>query len=266
MSEWSNIIKINDDSHIFIANILDSYLGQRFDPLFIKFFSLNIARRLVFIQKGISPHLTDVGTKPQLELPIGILLRTACLDILQYGYIIKCMDEIKIGNPPQPDVIPDYSNIENEFKKIYSENIKNQIEDYKALKATGTISNEEFDNIEKQYKEEFSWLLTDENKSVKAKRSRAIFKVLKEEKKYDVFSNVFEDYSYYSKLEHFGILSWYFTIPDKENIPIILHKIKRNIMTILKTYQICFVYLQRDEKDIAVIDEWLSQVCNIEIR
>jgi len=262
MSDWKTIVQINDDSLRFVSKILDSYIGTKFDPLFIQFYTLNINRRLVFIQKGISPHLTEIEIKPQLELPIGILLRSACLDILQYGYIIKCLDDVKIGNPPQPDVIPDYSSFNSELKKVFSGNIKNQIDDYKALKDVGMLSDAEFIEKERKFQEDFIWLYNN-NDIEQSCPTRKIFRILKNDSKYDVFSNIFEDYSYYSKLEHFGILSWIFTIPEKENIPLILHRIKRNLMTILHIYNISFVYLQRNDNDIAVLEEWSNQLSNL---
>lgn len=265
MSTWDNIIKINDNSHIFVAKALDSNLGQRFDPLFIEFYSLNIVRRLVFIQKGISPHLKGVETKPQLELPIGILLRTACLDILQYGFIIKCLDEVKIENPPRPNVIPDYSDFKNTLRKVFSGNIKNQIEDDKCLRDVGVLREDEFLRRKKILENKYYWLLSENKEFLDSLPARKIFKSLRSSRKYDNFSCTFEDYSFYSKLEHFGIFSWIYTIPDKDTLPIILHRIKRNLMSILHVYKISFVYLQKDEKDIGVIDEWLSQLYNINV-
>jgi hypothetical protein len=266
MSDWESLIKANSDSSLFVGKILDSCLGQKFDPLFIQFYSLNIARRLVFIQKGINPHLKDVETKPQLELPIGILLRTACLDILQYGFIVKCMGEIKTNDIPQSGVIPDYSSFKNELKKIYSGNIKNQLDDIKALKDTGIISNEEYMSIAQSYKVEFAWLLNDKDEFEDTKTARKLFKILKVNPKFDIHSNVFEDYSYYSKLEHFGILSSLFTIPKEDNEIQTLTRIKRILMTILKVYQINFAFIERDENDVAVLDEWLEQLYKIEMK
>lgn len=266
MNEWKKLVRINEESQIFVANVLDSYLGRKFDPLFIKYYSLNIAQRLVFIQKGINPHLKDVEAKPQLELPIGILLRTGCLDILQYGYLVKCLDEIKTNDPPKSDVIPDYSSFKSELRKVFSGNIKNQLADIKALKDTGIISGEDYDNVKQAYNVEFPWLLNDKNEFEETKSARKIFKILKANPKFDIYSNVFEDYSYYSKLEHFGILSSLYTIPKEENKIKILTRIKRIIMTILKVYQISFVFLERDENDIAVVEEWLNQIYNTDLK
>ncbi|MBU1008573.1 MAG: hypothetical protein KKD74_00420 [Bacteroidetes bacterium] len=266
MNEWKKLVRINEDSHVYVAKVLDSFLGRKFDPLSIQYFSLNIARRLVFIQKGINPHLIEVEAKPQLELHIGILLRTACLDILQYGYIVKCLNKVKTNDPPRPDVIPDYTSFKSELRKVFSGNIKNQLEDIKALKDTGIINDAEYTNVKQAYNVEFPWLLNDNNEFEDTKPARKIFKNLRENRKFDIYSNVFEDYSYYSKLEHFGILSSFYTIPREENKIQIMTRIKGILVTILKVYQISFAFIERDENDIAVIEEWLEQLYKIVVK
>lgn len=266
MNNWKDIIEINTNSSNFIAQITDKYSDQKFDPLFIQFYTLNIFRRLVFIQKGINPHLQNIEFSPQLELPIGILLRAVCFDVLQYGYIIKYLDEVNISETPNPEVIPDYSRFTNELRKIFSENIINQEKDYKALSEVNMINEEEFVLLRNEYINKFNWLIPEnKHKFEKSKSIRDIFRCLKLNSKYDNFSNVFIDYSYYSKLEHFGILSWAYTTPQQNNFRMDLHRIKRVLMTIIFVYKFGLVYLQRTEDEINKMEGYLNEIYKINL-
>lgn len=259
--QLQNIIKCNAESMVFISKINDSYMGQKFDPLFIQFYTLNILRRLALIQKGINPLLNDLESNPNLELPIGILLRSACLDILHYGYIHKCMDEVEINEKnPSPDVIPDYTKFKSELAKVYSDNLKNHLDDDKALKEVGIISEEEYNERAELIKNEYFWLLNNKNEFPTSGSARHIFKTLKVNSKYDIYSDTFRFYSYYSKLEHFGILSILLTTREHYKTNDFISRINVILMTILNIYGFGLIHLQRDEEDLNKINEILDRL------
>lgn len=254
-NKWQNLIKCNTESNVFVSEILNTYLYQKFDPFFIQFYTLNIFRHLVYIQKGIDPLLKQMNSCPDLELPVGILLRSACLDILQYGSIHKCLDKVKINEENLSDnVTPDYTQFKKELRKIFSGNIKNQIDDDKALKDTGKINDTEFNERTEFYKKKFYWLLSEDNNFEDSYLARKIFRILKQNSKYDIYSNVFDNYSYYSKLEHFGVLTWAYTTTSNYREIDVFKRLSRVLITIIKVYQIGFVFLQREKNDIDKMD------------
>jgi len=254
-NKWQNLIKCNTESNAFVSGVLNTYSHQKFDPPYIKFYTLNIFRHLVYIQKGIGPLLKEMNNYPDLELPVGILLRSACLDILQYGFIHKCFDEIKINEKnPSDNVIPDHTQLKKELRKIFSGNIKNQIDDDKALKDTGEINDTELNERIEFYKRKFYWLLSEDNNFEDSYLARKIFRILKQNSKYDIYSNVFDNYSYYSKLEHLGILTWVYTTTSNYREIDVFKRLKSILITIIKVYQIGFAFLQREKSDIDKMD------------
>lgn len=258
--KWQNIIDCNAESMVFISKINDSYIGQKFDPLSMQFFTLNILCRLTLIQKGVDPLLREIESNPNLELPIGILLRSACLDILLYGYIHKCMDEVEINEKnPSPNVIPDFTKFKFELAKVFSDNLKNQLDDDKLLKEVGIINEEEYNDRVELLKTTYPWLL-DNNKFPISGSARYIFKTLKSNSRYEIYSNAFRFYSYYSKLEHFGILSFLLTTSEHYKNNDSISRIYVLLMTILNTYGYGLIYLQRDEQDLNKIDEILKKL------
>ena len=256
---WNSIIKINSESYSLISKILDENLGKKFRPFSVEFFILNIFRRLVFVQKGIDPLLVEIIKNKNLEFSIGILLRSACLDILQFGHIHKCIDEINVNtNTPFCESTENNAQLVSELKKIYSSNICSQLEDQKALRDIGIISDSEYEKTLDLFNENFSWLHSSDNGFDNSLPTRKLFKSLRESRKYDLYSYVFIEYSYYSKLEHFGILSCVFTTKFHYENDEVFHRIIRLLTTFLKVYQVGLVFMMKDQKYIDKLDEYID--------
>jgi len=261
-TSFDNIIKINKESSLFLSQIADSYRNKKMDRFFIQFYTLNIIRRIVFYQRAIIPLIYELNKNINFEFPIAILLRAACLDILQFGYVIKALDEVKIdSNNPQPHIIPDYTDFKKITKSIYCDNLFNQLSDWKTLKDADTITDSDLKLLtEKMYRDFPEYFPESNGKKCKSPKTRDIFVILRKDNKYDLFSDVFYYYSYYSKLEHFGILSYVYSKSENTNLTEAFNKIKHISYTFLKVSQRGLLFLKREDFDVKKMDEWIDEL------
>lgn len=259
-----SLFLINKESNTYVSEILNSYMGKKINPISIEFFTLNILRHLVYIQKEVSPLLVDLDKNPHNELPIGILLRSACMDILQFGYISKCIDEVElISINGHNEQVPDCDKLNDEIKKFFSGNIKNQILDERVLLEEKILDKKTFDESLRDYKERYQWLSTENEAFDDTLSGRKLFKELRKSQKYFMFSSAFIHYSYYSKLEHIGILTWTYTISPLYDSKLVIFRIIEILIYVIHVYKVGFIFLERSENEIKEIDGLLNQLWQI---
>lgn len=257
-----NIIKINTESSSLLASILDSHRYKKFKAFSMPFYSLNILRRIVFYQRSINPLLKELEVNIAYEFPIAILLRSACMDILQYGYMMQILDNLP-WEEANEDVIQDVirPKIVDTLQSIYCDNLKNQVWDWEALKDVGELSQAELDLLVNHLSEEYySFYPGEDPKNCKSLTSRDIYRKLKQSKKYDLYSNLFYYYSYFSKLEHFGILSFEFTKSNENKRPELYQKIKHIVSSFLEVIQIGLIFLGIEVSETKRFDEWIDEL------
>jgi hypothetical protein len=255
-----NIIKINTESSNLLAGNLDLHLHKKFNAFSMQFFSLNILHRIVFYQRSLNPLLKELDANTAFEFPIALLLRAACMDILQYGYMMQCLDSLPLEKTTtgsfQKDIQP---KIVESLQSIYCGNLKNQIYDWKCLKEKGVIQEVDLDLLVKTLNQKFFSYFPDESPTkCKSLSAREIFKQLKEDSKYDVFSDAFFYYSYYSKFEHFGILSYEYSKPAVQGCEDPLSKILHISAILLKVSQIGLSFLMSGEEVNSKYDNWID--------
>lgn len=257
-----NIIKINTESSNLLAGNLDMQLHEKFNAFSMQFLSLNILHRIVFYQRSLNPLLKELYTNEAFEFPIALLLRAACLDILQYGYIMKCLDSLPLENATSDSIQKDIQpKIIKSLQNIYCDNLKNQISDWKCLKDVGELKNMDYELLISNLKQEYySFFPGDSPQNCKSLSARDLYKKLKQNKKYDVFSDLFSHYAYYSKFEHFGILSYSFTRPSVKSLDDLLLRVSHIVVVMMKVSQIGLMFLSADRNDLLKYDEWLDKL------
>lgn len=256
------IIKINTESSNLLAGNLDLHLHKKFNAFSMQFFSLNILHRIVFYQRSLNPLLKELNTNTAFEFPIALLLRAACMDILQYGYIMQCLDSLPLENATpdsfQKDIQP---KIVESLQNIYCDNLKNQISDWKCLKDVGELSDANFvllvNNLNQEY---YSYFSGDSPESCKSLSARDLYKKLKQNKKYDIFSDMFSHYAYYSKLEHFGILSYSYATPSVKSLDDILFRVSHIMVVMMKVSQTGLMFLDAEKNELLKYNEWLDEI------
>jgi hypothetical protein len=201
----ANIITINDK--IFFLGLKEYRKfpsGECEKPTHFVF--QNYLERFIFNLEATNVLLKEYLTKPSMEHSIGMLIRSSLLDFLTIQYLTSYgfdkVDEnsfIKIGN------------------SILCDHIHNTFKYYKITEVdTGIEFKEEVDNLRAL----FPFLFNDEpiNYSEPAKNliggrlstTTDMYNRIKVHPKTKKFAKVYELYSYYSKYEHFGILSHHF--------------------------------------------------------
>jgi hypothetical protein len=257
------LIRINKESSGELATLLDSFVDHKFKAHSMQFYSLNILYRIVFYQRGVLPLLIEFKSNSSYELPIAIILRAACLDILQFGYIMKCIDNtLLVDSKSLNENAISHENISKALNDIYYSNIKYQISDWKCMKDTGRISQEQYDSWESELTEQFSAFISEEKSN--PLNAPKLFKTLVQHKKYWIYSEAFIDYAYYSKLEHFGILSYTYAINDPKSTKIAIQRISNLSVTLLFISKTGLGFLEVPKETLTKFDTWMNEILESE--
>jgi CRISPR/Cas system CMR-associated protein Cmr5 small subunit len=193
----------------------------------IQTFCLGLLERLNHSAYTLDALFTKVETEPIHEFSIGILVRALLLDALIGMNLFKIVKEEKNNNKTDQE-------IELQAKKfcdkVLSDGLKNTLDYYEKAKELGIIDEQQLSrnkaNIAQNYKYFFHNDFSEESLKLRHEKPLSPSKLFNnlanstELKKYCV---LYDQYLYFSKYDHFGIL--YFDV------------VRNNISTILPIYK-----------------------------
>jgi len=196
------------------TNVLKDYLrkiGNQTGLNSIDFALLNYFERFIFSLDATGNLISELNENKGMEFPISVILRASMLDAL-YVHYIKLKHEDSINSELSS------GNNSGGFKDInliFSNHIQRILNIYKELRNEKIISDHEYNLLNNQLIKEFDWLIKkdDNNNPIKEKKPEEIktsdilkfFKQIGKDKKYFF---IFYLYDYFSKVDHFGAISY----------------------------------------------------------
>ena len=203
------------------ANVLKEYLrkiGNHKGLNSTDFALLNYFERFIFSLDATGNLIKELNDNRGMEFPISVILRASMLDVLYVHYIkLKHEDsinsEFSLGNNPA---------LFKDIDLILSNQVQRFLKTYDKLNDKNIISTSEHQLLHNHMIEEFDWLIKRDgnNKSIIEKKPEEIatfdilelFKIMNKDKNY--FS-IYYLYDYFSKVDHFGAISYKIRNKDK---------------------------------------------------
>ena len=222
------------------TSALNKFPTSEYEILIFTF--INYLERFTFSLESIEILLNNFKKKPNVETAIGLIIRASLLDFMTITFLSSYQADIKPDNP----------NGQKDFDKhldaLVSDQIHNTIKYLELVKKSKLITQEEFELTIKNLNHTYSFLfngvdLIDPSSMLKIKMfvsTKQIFTRIHNHPLTKKFAMVYDLYTYYSKYEHFGIMTHFM---QRQNINADLDRIIWSISYIINGIGAAFAYL-----------------------
>ena len=173
---------------------------------------INYLERFIYSIESITILLKNIKEKPNVETAIGLTIRAGLLDFMTISYLSTYIQDMITKKDKES---------EDKFDKIFNglmtDQIAHTLKYLKLARDTGLIKQHEYKSAIEGTCEKFSFLFTDNeidyinpvSKLISGEMIRPIdmFTRMKSHPLTEKFAKVYDYYLYYSKYEHFGIMT-----------------------------------------------------------
>lgn len=178
----------------------------------IVFTFINYLERFVFNLDSINLLLRNYKLKPNVETAIGLIIRASLLDFMTITYLSTYQADIKSESDKEGK-----EKFNKQFDGLISDQIYNTIKYLKLTRDTGLITQADYKMAIENSWLTYNFVFTDtivdyENPEKKLisrehKSPKELFTRIHNHQLTKKFSIVYDLYTYYSKYEHFGIMT-----------------------------------------------------------
>ena len=204
-------IKLIDETISIGKSALRKFPTKKYELEVFTF--INYLERFTFCFENINFLLKQYQHNPNVETGIGLMLRSSLLDLMTITYLSTyAEDDIKAKNSNN-----EFFN--EQFNILMTDQILNTFKYLKSVKEAEIISDSEKRKIIEQTVKDFSFLFVNEEVDYEHPESKLITNkflspafIYKRISKYPSSKNlslVYDLYTYYSKYEHFGIMTYF---------------------------------------------------------
>jgi hypothetical protein len=203
---------------------------------------INYLERFTYSLESIEILLANFKRKPNVETAIGLIIRASLLDFITITYLSSYNGDIKPGNTKAQQ------EFDKEFDSLVSDQIHNTIKYLELMKKQKQVSKEDFEltiqNLYHTYNFLFNGLdLSNPSSTLKTesfKSTKKMFIRINNHPLTKKMSMVYDLYIYYSKYEHFGIMTHFM---QRENINQDLDRIVWSVRYIVRGMGATLAYL-----------------------
>ena len=203
---------------------------------------INYLERFTYSLESIEILLSNFKKKPNVETGIGLIIRASLLDFMTINYLSTYQAEITDENPDAQE------EFDKQFDALVSDQMHNTIKYLELMKEHRQINQQEFEQTIQNLNHTYSFLFTglDLNNPISTlktkmfKSPKQIFTRIHTHPLTKKFSMVYDLYTYYSKYEHFGIMTHFM---QRQNINQDLDRIIWSISYIIRGLGATFAYL-----------------------
>lgn len=178
----------------------------------IVFTFINYLERFVFNLDSINILLRQYKTKPNVETAIGLVIRASLLDFMTITYLSSYQADIKSKDDKEGE-----AKFDKQFDGLIADQIYNTIKYLKLTRDTGLITQADYKKALENSWHTYNFVFTDtvvdydnpEKKLISRehKSPKELFTRIHNHPLTKKFSIVYDLYTYYSKYEHFGIMT-----------------------------------------------------------
>lgn len=209
------------------------------------FMFINLLERFTVHLFGINLLLKQYGNNPALEQPIGLIARAGLLDFMIITYISSYQADIGY------EADPDGSRYKQQLNKILCDQVQYTFKFAREAKKSSFISAGEYRQVVESTVHNYSFLFTDnviadyEKPEAKLLEQKTIspvqlFKRIHSHSLTNKFSMIYDLYTYYSKYEHFGIMTHFM---QRQGVDVDMERIFGAIHYLIKGMGATFRYL-----------------------
>lgn len=209
------------------------------------FFYITYLNRFVFNIGSVNILIKNIKEHPYIETSIGLTIRTTLLDFMVITYLISYQADIV------PDDNLDKKNIfEKEFNSVITDQIYNSIKYVKTAKDCGFLTADSYKTTIDNLMYTYRFLFKDDIPDYEKPESKLISSVFKSPKQYFIrihnhpivkdYSMVYDLYIYYSKYDHFGIMTHFM---QREDINKDVERIIGSLKYMIRGFAGCLVLL-----------------------
>lgn len=190
---------------------LDKFPTDKYS--FENFTFITYLERFTFGIASINIQLKNFKDHIYLETSIGLNLRAHLLDFLVVTYLLSYQTDIK-----SKDDIESKRTFDKQFNSVLTDQLFNSIKYVKLSKANGVINTKQYRQIIENLWYTYHFLFIDPTVDYDKPESKLISKEFKSPKQYferinshpivKPYSGAYDLYTYYSKYEHFGIITY----------------------------------------------------------
>lgn len=208
------------------------------------FMFINFLDRFTTHLFSINILLRYYEKNPGLETSIGLIARAGILDFMTITYLSSF--QVDIGSPADPKG----EIYRKEVDKIMCDQVNFTFKFIKEAKNTGLITEQEYNTVIESSYQNYSFLFTDQDVNYQNPESKLIarktispnqlFKRIHAHPLTSRFSMIYDLYTYYSKYEHYGIMTHFM---QRQGVDIDLERIFGAIQYLIKGMAATFRYL-----------------------
>jgi hypothetical protein len=189
---------------------LEKFPTGDYDLLVFTF--INYLERFTHNLEAVNILLREYKDNPNIETSIGLTIRASLLDFMTITYLSTYQVDILSKDDKENE-----EKFNKQFDGLMTDQIHNTIKYLKLTRDVGLITNDEYKVAIKNTWETYSFLFIDKTVDYENPESKLISREHKSPKQYFTrihnhpltkkFSMVYDLYTYYSKYEHFGIMT-----------------------------------------------------------
>lgn len=225
----------------------------------LDFTFINYLERFTYSLESIEILLNNFQKKPNNETSIGLIIRASLLDFMNIIFLSSYYVDITPENPNSQE------EFDNQFEALVSDQIHNMIKYLILMKDHNLISKDEFKqsitNLNSTYNFLFNGFdLEDPISTLKIKKfnsTKKIFQRICNHHKTKNYAMVYDLYTYYSKYEHFGIMTHFM---QRQNINKDLDRIILSINYIIQGIKMVFLFLDQPANKLVVERKQLNDL------
>lgn len=186
------------------------------------FVYLNYLERFTYGLESINLLLIHYPKNPNVETSIGLIIRTSLLDFMTVTYLVSYQADIKSEIDTEGG-----EKYDKQFNAFLSDQMYNTIMYLKLVRDMFVITQNDYKeaitNLQLTYKSLFTDehvdLINPENKLISKKFAspKELFKRIHNSPLTQKFSKIYDLYTYYSKYEHFGLMTHYMQRRGEDN-------------------------------------------------
>jgi hypothetical protein len=189
---------------------LEKFPTGDYDLLVFTF--INYLERFTHNLEAVNILLREYKDKPNIETSIGLTIRASLLDFMTITYLSTYQADILSKDDKENE-----AKFNKQFDGLMTDQIHNTIKYLKLTRDVGLITKDDYKVAIENSWHTYSFLFTDKIVDYENPESKLISKEHKSPKQYFTrihnhpltkkFSMVYDLYTYYSKYEHFGIMT-----------------------------------------------------------
>lgn len=246
MKPIEELININNSIYTATNKQLQNYDISQVKDVSLMAISYNLSYRFISLLKSINIFLELFKKDINLEMQVALLYRPALLDVISFKYITEYYVP---GNSLE--------NINKSTERMgiyFIDNLKRykyEIEKFSKMK----LIEDKQCNIALNYIREVEGKVNNEYKDIDITKNNhsSLIKMFNKLPKTDIIKIAYYNYSYYSKYEHFGILTTLMQNPDIDSKEDKIFRMYQSTLVILKSIISALRYIEKDISELMEI-------------